>query len=224
MSAEDVEALGMRCRWGHYSAHQEIVGYLDDSQDVFFVISGEVRAVIYSMSGKEVTFRDLGPGQMFGEFAAIDGQPRSATVVAQSDSVVASMSPAVFRELLHDHAEVTVVVLQRLVSLARSLSERIVEFSTLAVKNRIHAELLRLARSHMADENTAVIKPAPTHVDIASRVSTHREAVTRELSALQRANMIERRGGGLVIKDVSALTRLVEEVIGETPPGFNRED
>ena len=223
MSAEDVEALGQRCRWGHYSAHQEIVGYLDDSQDVFFVISGEVRAVIYSMSGKEVTFRDLGPGQMFGEFAAIDGQPRSATVVAQSDSVVASMSPTVFRDLLRDHPEVTGIVLQRLVALARSLSERIVEFSTLAVKNRIHAELLRLARSHMADDNTAVIKPAPTHVDIASRVSTHREAVTRELSALQRANMIERRGGGLVIKDVGALTHLVEEVIGETPPGFDRE-
>ena len=56
-----------------------------------------------------------------------------------------------------------------------------------------------------------------------SRVSTHRVAVTRELSALQRANMIERRGGGLVIKDVAALTHLVEEVIGETPPGFDRE-
>ena len=46
--------------------------------------------------------------------------------------------------------------MRELTRLVRSLSERVVEFSTLGVKNRIHAELLRLAREHMRDGNTAV--------------------------------------------------------------------
>jgi hypothetical protein len=59
---------------------------------------------------------------------------------------------------------------------------------------------------------TAVIAPAPTHAEIASRISTHREAVTRELNALARARLIEKRSGVLVIRDIAALTEMVEEM------------
>ena len=68
-------------------------------------------------------------------------------------------------------------------------------FSTLAVSNRIQAELLRLASLAPRAGKSARIAPAPTHTDIASRVSTHREAVTRELNRLSRAGLIERAGG-----------------------------
>ena len=64
----------------------------------------------------------------------------------------------------------------------RSLSERIVEFSTLGVNNRVHAEILRLAREVESRNGQYRISPAPTHADIASRVSTHREAVTKNLA------------------------------------------
>ena len=90
-----------------------------------------------------------------------------------------------------------------------------VEFSTLGVKNRIHAELLRLAHKHKHDENSAVISPAPTQADIASRVSTSREAVAREMSHLGQIGVIERRNGALVIGDVARLTRMVQEVRGQ---------
>ncbi len=105
--------------------------------------------------------------------------------------------------------------LKRLTNQLRVLSERVFEFSTLTVKNRIHAELLRLARDHMRGENTAAISPAPTHAHIASRVSTHREAVTRELNDLARAGLIERRHGVLIIRDVNHLIRMVREVVGQ---------
>ncbi len=107
------------------------------------------------------------------------------------------------------------MALKELTDLVRLLCERVVEFSTLGVKNRIHAELLRLAQKHMQDDNSAAISPVPTHADIASRVSTHREAVTRELNHLAHAGVIERRSGVLVISDVAKLTRMVEEVRGE---------
>jgi len=67
----------------------------------------------------------------------------------------------------------------------------------------------------MRDENTAAISPVPTHADFASRVSTHREAVTRELNALERAGLIGRDGSALIVHDVARLARLVEDVLGE---------
>jgi CRP-like cAMP-binding protein len=116
---------------------------------------------------------------------------------------------------LRNDPEVSASIHRQLAGLVRSLTERVFEFSTLAVKNRVHAELLRLARDHMEGENTAVISPLPTHAQIAARVSTHREAVTRELNALERSGLIERRGGTLIIPDFARLARTVEEVLGE---------
>ena len=96
----------------------------------------------------------------------------------------------------------------------RGLSERVIDLSTLGVQNRIYAELLRLAREAGAAGNTARIDPAPKHTEIASRVSTYREQVTRELSALVKLGILERGEHVLVIRDVARLERLVEEVRG----------
>src|SRR5262249_5502620 len=95
--------------------------------------------------------------------------------------------------------------------------QRVVEFSTLPVRSRVHAELLRLARisARDPDRTTAVIAPAPTHAEIASRISTHREAVTRELNELVRAKVIEKRGSALVIRDIVELTNMIEETLEE---------
>lgn len=106
-------------------------------------------------------------------------------------------------------------MLKGLAYLVRRLSDRVVEFSTLGVNNRIHAEVLRLAREHMLDDNHAEIRPAPKHLEMANRVSTHREAVTRELNNLAQLGLLERSKGVLQVKDVSQLERMVRDVIGE---------
>jgi predicted transcriptional regulator len=64
----------------------------------------------------------------------------------------------------------------------------------------------------MTAANQATLDPAPTHAEIASRISTHREAVARELAELARAGLILRHGQALSIPDVGRLTRLVETV------------
>jgi len=211
LPGSDLEALARQCRWRRYVPDQQIIGDQDKTTDVFFIASGRVRATVYSPSGKEVSFRDLGTGASIGELSAVDGAPRSANVIALTETVLASMPADVFKNILRDHPEVSDRMMAYLVSLVRKLSDRIVEFSVLAVKNRIHAELLRLAREHGNDGNTATLSPAPTHADIASRVATHREAVTRELKALADNGLIERQRGALVIPNVSRLARLVEE-------------
>ena len=91
---------------------------------------------------------------------------------------------------------------------------RVYEFSTLAVKNRIQAELLRLATLGPREGKGARISLLP-YIEIASRVATHREAVTRELNRLARMGIIERRSGTLVVEDVELVAELVHSATGE---------
>ncbi len=212
LPAEQRKEIVKSCHAHQYPAKQQIISHADQSSDVYFIVSGQVRATIYSASGKDVTFRDLGPGEMFGDLSAIDGKPRSATVVTFVDSLVLSMSADAYSNVLRSHSETCMAALRELAGLVRLLTDRIVEMSTLGVKNRIHAELLRLVQKGVKEDNAVVISPIPTHANIASRVSTHREAVTRELNDLAHIGLVERRSGALVIKDVSKLQRMVEEV------------
>ena len=95
-------------------------------------------------------------------------------------------------------------IMRHLSHQVRVLTSRVFEFSTLAVRNRVHAELLRMATP------SGDIFPRPTHEDFASRISTHREAVTRELSRLEELGLLVRQGRALRLKDIGALRRLVD--------------
>ena len=213
-----------RCSWDHYQPGQPILHYLDDSDDVYFVSSGQVSVTIYSVSGTAVSFRDLGPGTTFGEYAAIDSSPRSASVVAKTECVIAAMGAARFRELLQSEPLIGMALIRELVDNVRSLTNRVYEFSTLAVNNRIQAELLRLAKAAPRQGKSARIVPPPKHAEIASRISTHREAVTREFSTLERNGLLERRRGALVLCDVAALAELLEKSRAQSELGGGRSE
>lgn len=215
LGSDVVAALSRRCRWRHYAPAQTILQYQDEGRDVFFIVRGRVCAVYYSASGREVRFSDLPAGEIFGDFAAIDGGPRTADVVSLTDTLVASMSADLFWEVMRRHESVCAAILRRLTGIARATLHRVVEFSTLPVRSRLHAELLRLAHVSTPDRSTAVISPTPTHAEIASRISTHREAVTRELNELARAKLIEKRGSDLIIRDIAMLASMVEDTTDE---------
>jgi CRP/FNR family transcriptional regulator, cyclic AMP receptor protein len=212
VSAERLEALARVCAWRNYRAGQRIISRAAADRDVHLIVSGRVRVTTYSAAGRQVTFRDIAAGEVFGEVAAIDDMPRSADVVALESALTASMPPAAFRKLLREEPAVAERVLRRLASLVRRMSERVIDLSTLGVHNRIHAELLRLARESGVKQNIARIDPAPKHADMASQVSTYREQVTRELSALAKAGIVGKDGRALLIRDVKRLETLVEEV------------
>jgi CRP-like cAMP-binding protein len=152
---------------------------------------------------------------MFGEVAAIDRKPRSASVEALDTCTVASLSAAGFEALLVREPTVAVATLRHISAEVRRLSERVFEFSTMVVRNRIQAELVRLASEASASQGEAVLSPAPSLSDIAGRVSTHREAVSRELSRLVSIGLLRRDHGDLIVTSMSKLSRLVEEAKGE---------
>ena len=200
LSTEDLAALAARCRWRTTRSGELIIGHRDQSRDVLFLLSGLVRVNIYSLSGRQVSFRDIRPGDVFGELSAIDGKPRSASVESLVPSTLMVMPQAVFLDMLQAHPPVMIETLCRLTAMIRSLTDRIVEISTLAVRNRVQAELVRLARDHGGRDG--VVNPAPTHAEIASRISTHREAVTRELNELTKNGLVSRDGRTLIISDL----------------------
>jgi len=181
---------------------------------VFFVVSGSVRVMIQS-AGREVLLRQIDAGEFFGELAAIDGQPRSSGIVATTDVTIARMPASVFRAAIHAYPEVCDRLLGILAGQIRTLANRVNEFSTLDVRYRIYAELLRLSRPDRANAHLATISPPPVHTEIAARVSTRREAVARELKALERAGLIERRQGAIALCDTQRLRRMIEEAIDE---------
>ena len=216
---DGIKRIEQRCAWRHYEPGELIVSYLDASDDVFFLVLGEVRVTIYSSTGKSagkaVSFSELRAGEIFGEYPAIERGPRSASVEARTNCLIASISGNTFRELVETEHGLAQALLPLLVRTIRALNTRVFEFSTLAVNNRIQAELLRLAGLGSRQGNSARIVPAPTHVEIASRVSTHREAVTRELNRLAKIGIIERRGGTLLVKDLDHLVQMVQDATGE---------
>ena len=212
VSAAALEELAQRCRWRRFDSGQRVISREARDQDVYLIVSGRVRVTSFSAAGRQVTYRDIPAGDWFGDFAAIDGLARSADIVALEDTLVAALDAAEFRQLLHEHRTVCDHMLRRLVASVRELTERVFDLSTLGVQNRVHAELLRLAREAGVEANAACIDPAPKHTEIASQVSTYREQVTRELSAMAKRGLIERAGGALLIPDVARLEEIVAEV------------
>lgn len=214
LSSADLEKVAQVCHWHRFEADESIVRYHDSSNSAFFIVQGEIRVTYHSLSGHEVILCDLSAGEMFGELTAIDGQTRSATVVAKTDALLACMPAMAFQNLIYSNRSFAEAIFKRLTGEVRRLTERVYDFSTLAVCNRIHAELLRMAKKHMTTPDTAIISPAPTHTEIANLVSTHREAVTRELSNLAKKKLILRKGHDLHILAVTRLTEMVNLVRG----------
>ncbi len=215
VSPETLKRIERGAKRLNYAKGQEIVGRSEEFSDVFVLTSGLARVIVFTAGGKAVNFRRIDPGDLFGEFSAIDGDRRSATVEAVEPCQTLSMTSAFFRELMEDDPAFMNTVLNHLVGLLRSMTARIVEFSTLAVTNRIHCELVRMARPLSDGSGHYEISPTPTHSEIAGRISTHREAVSREVSRLKQIGILERRGRALIVKDFARLERMVHDASGE---------
>lgn len=203
------QQIETQCRWRQFKSGQRIIDFGSDSRDIFFVIEGAVSVVNFSASGREVAFATVKAGDCFGELAAIDGEPRSASVVAIEESVVATMPPNAFLKLLQERVEITFKVLKHLSHMVRAGDVRIMELSTLAATQRVFAELLRMAVPDAAGAGLWIVRPMPPLREIASRVSTTRETAARALSQLSSIDLLRRKGRNLYLMDRAKLEELV---------------
>ncbi len=208
LSEEDRAALCSRLTTRRYVSGEMIISASDEGRDVFFVLEGRARVTLVSVEGKSVDFREIVPGDMFGELAAIDGQVRSASVTALEPTLVGRLGHAEFRQLVAGHDELMWSLLAYFSMQMRTLTTRIFEYSTLLVRERLVRELVRLAGVDGTAENHAVISPAPTHFELAARISTHREAVSREMSTLSKQGLVKKASGALYLEDIATLQAL----------------
>ena len=211
LSNDALATLEKRCSWRNFAPQEQIIDRQSTTRDVYFIVTGRVRVVNFSLSGREVAFDEIPAGAYFGETAAIDGEPRSATVVSLESTTVAILSPEAFHDLLIEHPTLALALMIRMATIIRTSNERIMDLSTLGANNRVYAEILRLAKDDIKDDNTADIRPIPIHGDIASRVSTTRETVARVLNDLARKGLVKREKNALQILDLAHLSDMVEQ-------------
>lgn len=204
---EVLAEVAAACAIASFDKGVEILRQDDRSDDVFFVLEGSVRANSFAESGREVSYVDIGPGGVFGEFSAIDRLPRSTSVVALAPALVARMPARRFIELLERDGRIGRRLIEILVAKVRSMSERLFEVSALSVRERVRNELLRLARVASRDGADLVVRPAPTHQEIAAAIGSHREAVTRELKRLEATGLIRARRREIRIPNLPSLRR-----------------
>ncbi len=189
-------------------ADEEILSRDEQAGDVYFVLRGEVRIVNYSASGREVAYAIIPAGGYFGELSAIDGRPRSANVLAVEDCLLATLTPAAFKELLALDSEIAARVMQKLVRIIRSADDRILDLATLSAYQRVYVEVLRMKKPDPVRPNSWLIYPLPTQAQIAALASTTRETVARVLSQLSHDHIAERKSKTLYIRDLARLQAL----------------
>ena len=206
-----IARISRQCAWLHLQPGKQVLQTDEPSADIFFIAKGVVTVNHFSSSGREVTYASIHEGGFFGEFSAIDGAPRSANVITETEAVIARLSPSIFRSILMDFPKVTLRLCEHLVAKNRELTGRVYEFSAFSVPHRIQLEILRLCDRGKTDGNRCTINPAPTHYEIATRTSTHREAVSRELSQLAQQGILEVGRRAIVVADLKRLRSMVDE-------------
>ncbi len=190
-----------QCRWREFPADAMILERGSDDRDVYFVVQGAVEVVNYSLGGRKIALARIAAGGYFGELAAIDGQPRSASVVALEDCLVAAMPPRAFDQMVLDHPGLAMHLLRRLVRIIRACDDRIMDLSTLGAVQRVYLELLGLAVRDPSGSDAWVISPVPAQSEIASQASTARETVARAISELVAEEVVTREDKSLYIHD-----------------------
>jgi len=208
LSKESLAHLERLCAWCNFSEGAEILTRNSTSREVFFVVEGAVSIVNYSTSGREIAYTIIEQGDYFGELAAIDQKPRSAHVVAVRPCLLAMLKPEAFEQALRHTPEIAWRVMHKLAAIIRINDERIMDLSTLGAPQRIHTQLLRLAKPDPVTAGRWMIYPLPTQNEMAARVSTTRETVARVISQLAGEGIVEKKGRTLYINKWETLAAL----------------
>jgi CRP-like cAMP-binding protein len=214
LSPEALQRLGQGCMWRRYKRGEEIVARDSDSRDLFLVITGSVEVANFSTTGREIAYATIPSGEYFGELSAIDDLPRSATVSAAEESLLAVVPRSLFIDLMRDEPDAALKVMSRLARIIRICDDRIMDLSTLGAVQRVYIEVLRICGPDPAVPNLWSVYPMPTQSDIAARASTTRETVARVISQLTQDELIQRKGRTLYINDRDRLQQMAASLEG----------
>ena len=181
----------------------------ESAGETFFLISkGTVKITRMSDDGREVILAILGEGDFFGEMALLDGEGRSANVIALEDAKVLTLQRSDFLDILERFPKIAIHLLKELTARIRHSDQQIESLSLSDAEQRISLVLIRLAEEMgQIKEGTVTIEHIPYQQDIANMAGTSRETVSRVYKMLEDKNQIMREGKILKIIDFSLFSR-----------------
>lgn len=207
--AADLVALGARRR---YTAGATLFVAGDVAHEVLVVVSGAVKIIVGSAEGEEVVLDVFEAGALLGELSAIDGKPRSATVVALGPVEVLAVAASAFNEFLDRHPAAMRILLTEVVDRLRVRVRHQLEFGTGDALGRICARLADLADRQHGDgkgapgrEGGLVVRSPVNQSELAAWTGLSREAVVKGLRVLRQLGWIDSRGRTIVIFDLDRI-------------------
>ena len=178
--------------------------FLEDSEgeQCFFVLEGSVKVTRLSKDGREVILAMLNEGDFFGEMSLLDGESRSANVIALEKTKVLTLDRNDFITVVNDYPQIAVQLLKELARRLRKSDRQIASLSLSDAEKRIALCIIRFADEQGVIQNGKVSIPkTPIQQDIANMAGTSRETVSRALGLLEKEDLIERDGRELIILD-----------------------
>jgi CRP/FNR family transcriptional regulator len=183
-----------------FSSGEVVVLEGEPCEAVYFVTRGVVRVCRLSPEGREHVLAYLGPGDSFNLVSVLDGGPNRATVDAVTDTTLYTITCERFHQIMHDHHEVALAVLEHLAAEVRRLSDMVEDLA-------LHTVRTRLARFLLAHAEGTQHPRRWTQEEIATRIGTVREMVGRTLRAFAVDGLIRRERGRIVVVDRAGLER-----------------
>ncbi len=206
LSEEDLEAIADVSLSRRYDAGEVVFREGDGGDSCYIVRSGLARAVRHHSDGRSITLSHFGAGDIFGELAMFDEEPRSATVDVIEDAEVVAIPGRDMQRLLREHPEIAVKLIAALAQRLRATNERLARQSFQTVQSRVAAVLAQMvasARGVNQSESDVVI--VLTQADLAKLAGSSRESASRFLATLERSGVISQGRGRLTVHDPGAL-------------------
>jgi CRP-like cAMP-binding protein len=170
---------------------------------LLFVLSGRLQAVDLTEHGREIGLNFLSPGDYFGELSIIDGLPRSSSVVAIENTLIASLPRAQALELIYKTPLLAERLLKRMAASIRTASSYRTIVGMPSAFQRVFTYLNQLAK--VAPGGLVVINKMPTQHEIGITLNTSRETVSRALNALIQGGVVEKDMRRLIVRRPDAL-------------------
>jgi CRP-like cAMP-binding protein len=179
-----------------------VVFFENEEGDSFFcIVDGRIKVTILGDDGREVILSVLGRGDFFGEMALLDNEPRSATAIAVEDTELLSLHRNDFQSVLSDNRSIMLALIKILTARLRRANHQISTLALLDVYGRVARVIVDTARDEgkrLKDGRIAFRRA--THQEIANRIGTTRETVTRMLKDLERQGLIHIDGKEVVVQ------------------------
>ncbi len=183
----------------------------DSGSALMAVLHGRVRISSVSGDGKEVTLNVISPGEIFGEIALLDGQPRSADATAIEDTLLLVVERRHFLPFLRQNEDLFLRLLSVLCSRLRRTSMALEEIALFDLPVRLARVLLKLAEDYgRPGPGGTRIDLKLSQRDLSNLVAATRESVNKQLRAWREHKVVDLEDGFIVLRRPAELNRLTD--------------